>query len=344
MTDDRPDAGSDHDHREETVTFTFTHQGTPHEIIFPSDATISEIPPEIEDLLSIPPANQKLIVPRLGLLKPPFKDPNMPVSSLTGLSVRLLGSRPETIESLRDASKFAESRRVAPQSAKRPRKTTGGSGGVATLHDAQYTFLSVQALPSLPHPERSLSYLTRLKNDPGIRHAMAKHRFTVGLLTEMEPLSNTQVSHDGTSRLLGLNRNKGEVIELRLRTDAYDGYRDYRTVRKTLCHELAHNVHGPHDRAFWELCRAIERDVEAADWSSKGRTLGGEGYGLAEPAEDEVHDEGGWTGGSYVLGGKTEGQEGLSRREIMRRAAEARRGGVEKRGEGRDDSRDAGRS
>lgn len=50
----------------------------------------------------------------------------------------------------------------------------------------------------------------------------------------MDPLSNTQSSHEGTTRLLGLNRNRGEVIELRLRTDAYDGYRDYKTIRNTL--------------------------------------------------------------------------------------------------------------
>lgn len=332
--DTAPDHGA-----EETVTFTFTHEGTPHEIVFPSDATISEIPGEIEELLSIPPTNQKLLAPRHGLLKPPFKNPDMPVSALKGLSVRLIGTRPDKIESLQNASKAATSRRLAREaaSARRPRRAAP-AGGIATIHDAQYTFLAVRPLPGLPHPERSHEYLTRLKNDPGIRHAMAKHRFTVGLLTEMEPLSNTQVSHDGTSRLLGLNRNKGEVIELRLRTDAHDGYRDYRTVRKTLCHELAHNVHGPHDAKFWELCRQVERDVEAADWSARGRTLGEGGYGLADPAEDEVHDEGGWTGGSYVLGGRTEG-DGLSRREVMRRAAEER----QKKGDGGDNA-DAGRS
>lgn len=43
----------------------------------------------------------------------------------------------------------------------------------------------------------------------------------------MEPLSNTTSTHEGTTRLLGLNRNAGEVIELRLRTDAGDGYRAY---------------------------------------------------------------------------------------------------------------------
>ena len=69
----------------------------------------------------------------------------------------------------------------------------------------------------------------------------------------MEPLGNT--THD--SKTLGLNRNRGAVIELRLRTDWYDGWRDYKTVRKTLCHELAHIVWDGHGREFWDLTSII---------------------------------------------------------------------------------------
>ena len=137
------------------------------------------------------------------------------------------------------------------------------------------------------------------------------------------------------SRTLGLNRNQGEVIELRLRTDAYDGYRDYKTIRKTLCHELAHNVWGPHDRNFWELCKKIEREVERDDWRAGGKSVGDAEY--ADMPDEEVHDHGGWTGGEYVLGGGGGGGEtvvssaggtvqagNLSRREILAKAAEER--------------------
>lgn len=136
------------------------------------------------------------------------------------------------------------------------------------------------------------------------------------------------------SRTLGLNRNRGEVIELRLRTDAYDGYRDYKTIRKTLCHELAHNVFGPHDRDFWNLCNQIEKEVERDDWRSGGRSVGNEVY--YEPGEEEFMDHGGWIGGEFVLGGGSGGEQtvsssggevpagGLSRRDILARAAEER--------------------
>lgn len=144
----------------------------------------------------------------------------------------------------------------------------------------------------------------------------------------MNPIEHTQSNHEGTSRTLGLNRNAGEVIELRLRTDAYDGYRDYKTIRKTLCHELAHNVFGPHDRNFWDLCHQIEKEVEAADWKSGGHSLGNEEFHQGGGDEEEVHDHGGWEGGEYVLGagsGALAGQEqGMSRREILARAAEER--------------------
>lgn len=152
----------------------------------------------------------------------------------------------------------------------------------------------------------------------------------------MDPLSNTQSSHEGTTRLLGLNRNRGEVIELRLRTDAYDGYRDYKTIRNTLCHELAHNVHGPHDRKFWDLCHQIEREVQTADWKHGGHSVSSDDFYEPSP-EDDVPDHGGWTGGTYVLGGNGSGTgasgsvssaslntPGLTRRDVIARAAEER--------------------
>jgi hypothetical protein len=68
---------------------------------------------------------------------------------------------------------------------------------------------------------------------------MQKHRFYVGLLTELAPHE-----HPG---LLGLNVERGAIIKLRIRLDTYDGFRPYLEVRRVLCHELAHNVWDEHD-------------------------------------------------------------------------------------------------
>lgn len=68
---------------------------------------------------------------------------------------------------------------------------------------------------------------------------MQTNQLSVGLLTELAPHEHPE--------LLGLNVNAGQEIKLRIRTNAYDGFRLYADVRKVLCHELAHNVWGDHD-------------------------------------------------------------------------------------------------
>ncbi|KAK3345040.1 WLM-domain-containing protein [Neurospora tetraspora] len=257
-----------------------------------------------------------------SLLKTPDDD-NLPMQLYAGNSLRFMAPKKSALESLHAASASIAKREAALQAQRRmaykggqPSASSGSRGGIHTINgpssdsssgDTRFTFQTIRPLPHLPNPSRSLSFLNRLAADPGIRAAMRAHQFTVGLLTEMDPGQYTASNHEGTTRILGLNRNKGEVIELRLRTDAYDGYRDYKTIRKTLCHELAHNVHGEHDRQFWDLCKQIEREVERADYTKSGRVVGGEEYEYGGPApvnepddeEGAVYDHGGWTGGTY---------------------------------------------
>ena len=77
--------------------------------------------------------------------------------------------------------------------------------------------------------------------------------------------------------MLGLNKNKGQEIYLRLRTDDLKGFRKILTIKKVLYHELAHNEHSDHDDNFYMLMRQIEREVVDLDWrkSTKGHVLGG---------------------------------------------------------------------
>lgn len=306
---------------ESFLTVQISYRKTTYPFTLPSTATITDLSNEIAAALSVPVTNQKLFAPKLPLLKYPFKDPDMSISTLTDRTLTLMGAPTAEIEAVQDmaervahrhASRFASQRIVRPAARRQ------------AAEDLEYTFLKVLPLQGLPHPERSHKLLLRLKADPGIRATMRKHKFTVSLLTEMEPLSHTQTTHEGTSRTLGLNRNKGEVIELRLRTDAHDGYRDYKTIRKTLCHELTHNVHSPHDRNFWDLCHQIEREVQAADWKSGGNTIGESSrYALSgADEEDYAEDHGGWVGGEFVLGGAGSSTiAGLSRREVLAQAA-----------------------
>jgi hypothetical protein len=325
MTSDTPAISTDE------IQLTLTHHGKPVTLSFPQDATLADLSEHVSEDLYIPPSNQKfLISSKLGLQKPPFKDPSVLLSTFASKKITLMGSTNEEVSTLSASIKAAAApRRQGPVKAAMPARNTDRK---KLQEEAQYTFQTLRPLPYLPNPERSLRFLERLRDDAGIKAAMRTHKFSVPLLTEMDPAMHTTQE----SRTLGLNRNQGEVIELRLRTDAYDGYRDYKTIRKTLCHELAHNIWGPHDRNFWDLCKQIEREVDRDDWRSGGRSVGNQEF--YDPGEEEeVHDHGGWTGGEYVLGGGggttqmivssaggTVQAGNLSRRDILARAAEER--------------------
>ena len=311
----------------DTISLSFSHHGTSHTFDFPSDATISDLAEKIYSSLAIPQAHQKfMITPKLGILKYPFPNPILPLSLLVSKKIVLLAPLPSELSSLSDASAASKPRQRVSNAAK-PATPTRHRDWKKVQDEATYTFGTIIPLSYLPNPEKSLRFLQRLRDDAGIKATMRKHKFSVGVLTEMNPAEHT--THE--SRTLGLNRNKGEVIELRLRTDAYDGYRDYKIIRKTLCHELAHNVFGEHDRHFWDLTNAIEREVEENDWRSNGHALTNQEFYNPEDSgvEGEHMDGGGWTGGEFVLGGSNgslpiPAQQGLGRRELMARAAEER--------------------
>ncbi|KAF2221471.1 WLM domain-containing protein [Elsinoe ampelina] len=331
---------------EDLISLTIHYHKEPITLSLPSTSTIADLSALITIDFDIPPTSQKLLIsPKPGLLRPPFKDPNLLLSTLTTQKITLLGTPTSSVEALNTtlstirsraqarASALREARKVQPTKYRDPKQAQD---------EARYTFHSIRPLPYLPNPEKSQRFLERLANDPGIKASMRKHKFSVGLLTEMNPAEHT--THE--SKTLGLNRNAGEVIELRLRTDDYDGYRDYKVIRKTLCHELAHNVHGPHDRKFWDLFNVIEGEVSRGDWTRGGKSVGEEEFSRPgdEIGEDEI-DGGGWEGGSYVLG-KGEGsvQEGLSRREILAKAAEERMKRLGKQGgEGEGEASGSGR-
>jgi hypothetical protein len=310
----------DHESQEEEIEITIQHHGKPLVISLSPDATLTDLSNHVAEALSIPPSNQKFIItPKIGTLKPPFATDH-PLSTLTTKKIVLLGSASEDISKLSQTIAAASApRKLGPIKATQPARNRDWK---KVQDESTYTFHTIRPLTYLPNPDRSQRFLERLAQDPGIKASMRKHQFSVGLLTEMDPAMHT--THE--SRTLGLNRNRGEVIELRLRTDAYDGYRDYKTIRKTLCHELSHNVWGDHDRNFWDLTKAIEKEVDAGDWTRGGRSVGEEEFYNPNDGgvPDGNFDHGGWTGGEFVLGGGNGQGSGLSRREIAAQAAEER--------------------
>ena len=299
------------------------------------DETISQLAIRCADYIGADVSRITLFfMPKPGLLKHPFSDRPLSEVLAAKTRIKLVGTPNAEVKKLEDMGVQSRSSSRPTSSGAKPRVTANKYRGDwrKVQEEAQYTFHAIEPLNYLPNPEKSRRFLERLANDPGIKKSMRKHEFSVGLLTEMNPIEHTTSSLEGTTRTLGLNRNRGEVIELRLRTDAYDGYRDYKVIRKTLCHELSHNVWGEHDRNFWNLTKEIEKEVDRNDTLHGGHRLSNEEFYTPgdEYDEGEHVDGGGWTGGDFVLGRSKDAtaaaasEEGLSRREIMARAAMSR--------------------
>lgn len=173
----------------------------------------------------------------------------------------------------------------------------------------KYGFRRIETLPLLPDQAKAKSILQTLANDPGVLACMAKHKWNVGSLAELYPEGKVGESE---VCVMGLNRNKGQQILLRIRTDDLKGFRKMLSIRKVLYHELAHNVHSEHNGDFFQLMRQIERECNELDWT--------QGAGLSSAVDG---DEGNalYSGGSYRLGGGEASQSNVSVRELAARAA-----------------------
>ncbi|KAJ1999843.1 hypothetical protein GGI04_004396 [Coemansia thaxteri] len=163
----------------------------------------------------------------------------------------------------------------------------------------QHTFARLAPLPGLPREPQARALLQRLARDEGVVQVMRKHRYSVRELRELHPREQS---------ILGYNRNRGEVIALRLRTDDLDSFRDYAAIRDVLMHELAHMVWDAHDDNFHRLLRQLHADLDDLDWTRRGQTLSGR---LPPPASI---DGGALTSTGFVLGGSAPPPDDLESR------------------------------
>ena len=81
----------------------------------------------------------------------------------------------------------------------------------------------------------TLSPLRRIASDAGIVGILERRKWHIGALLDLGPVE---------VKLLGLNRNRGEQILLRLRRAPPDSnvFLPYSEIRDTMLHELAHCV------------------------------------------------------------------------------------------------------
>jgi len=288
---------------ESVVALQVSFRGQTIPITLPAESNLLALRQALEESTSIPPSHQKL------LSKGKQLQGDMPISTLSGSKLMLLGTAPTTITEINSHKPTIRTR--SPYAIKLP-----SSKPASSTPDSTYTFHRLVPLPHLPNAHLARDLLDRLVHDRGIIAIMKKYKWSVGALVEMDPAEHTYVDH----KTLGLNRNRGEVIELRIRTDEYAGFRQYRSIRNVLCHELTHNVHGPHDSNFWSLCKKLEREVVSLDPFSERGAHALSSEEVYEGEHDGEVDGGAWEGGTYTLGGQGV-DEGLSRRDILADAA-----------------------
>ncbi|CAI5537411.1 unnamed protein product [Closterium sp. Naga37s-1] len=163
-----------------------------------------------------------------------------------------------------------------------------------TLPKGPYTFHDFRTW-QLPGSEmrppvcEALALLHRLAADPGIVAVMHKHRWSVRLLSELPPEGLVGVS---PVCLLGFNKNRGEEVCLRLRTDDLRGFRKYLAIRRTLIHELAHMEVDEHNAQFKALDSKLSKEVEASDWTrsaSHSTSASSLSHLLSNPPPSSLH-------------------------------------------------------
>ncbi|TVU05290.1 hypothetical protein EJB05_48448, partial [Eragrostis curvula] len=277
--------------------------------------TVKEFGQLLQDLTSVKPDTLKLIVPQStnkgSKLIAPYSDSH---SGLTlneaaiceGKPIRMMGVFEDEIEEVSDNGQRPDLRIIgfAEEEQRLRQRSTGRPQISLKLPQGQYIFCDFRTLhlPGIelnPPPAEALKRMHMLACDPGIIAIMNKHKWRVGIMTEMAPVGYVGVS---PKCILGFNKNMGEEISLRLRTDDLKGFRKYESIKKTLLHELAHMVHSEHDAHFFALNKQLNEEAASLDWTkSGGHTLNGRK--IFDSYEDEFVLEPGMIAVGHKLGG-----------------------------------------
>jgi hypothetical protein len=245
--------------------------------------TFTQLSDEIQrHYTDVDPQTIKLLAPGKGIVHLTTQPPNTPLSTLLldhhkegAVVIKMLASSRTDVQSIRHAKDLPGMPSFEHELNRELNKSSTTTGGPPSPSSHQphiinksffgaFKTWNAQGI-SPPHSE-ALTLLKCLANDPGILSVMEKHRYKVGLLSEMPPAGKVGIS---PVCILGVNINKGQEISLRLRTDDCRGFRSYKRIKETLIHELAHMVHADHDVHFKELNSSLRKECDMADWTQK---------------------------------------------------------------------------
>lgn len=207
-----------------TLRLQVRHQGKTHILEYQRQASqvvMAQLQEDITACTDVPVENQRLSYRGrpAGSLDPAASLADVGIGG--GGPLLLFGSTAEAIAQMRRQDAAAE-RRLRARDAARTR--AGASFDPRDSSRVEYSFGHIEPLAhyanvaGAPSPAEAAGLLSRLATDPGIVGIMQRHRWSVGLLTELAPGEGTGHVDEGGALLLGLNTNKGQKIHLRLRT------------------------------------------------------------------------------------------------------------------------------
>ncbi|KAG8407450.1 hypothetical protein J3459_018482 [Metarhizium acridum] len=130
------------------VTITVSHRKHNYTFELAEDATVTDLFDEIAAALDIPVAHQKILVPKGPLLKSPFKQPSIPLTSLQGKTLTLLGCGAAEVQAVQDMSEKVAQRNAARMAQKAKMKhAQRRSQPRSSPEDAKYNLSPGQAAP-----------------------------------------------------------------------------------------------------------------------------------------------------------------------------------------------------
>uniref|UniRef100_A0A7N0TIP2 WLM domain-containing protein n=2 Tax=Kalanchoe fedtschenkoi TaxID=63787 RepID=A0A7N0TIP2_KALFE len=282
-----------------------------------SGASLGDLGRELHKLTSVSEDTMRLLMPKSSIagskLLHPFADGHSHLSLQEafleeGKAIRMMGATKDELDeiiknekaNLRIAGFDEEERRSRQRTLARTQIPLKLPQGIYVF--CEFRTLDLPGVELNPPPSEALKRMHRLAADPGIVAIMNKHHWRVGIMSEMAPEGYVGIS---SVCILGLNKNQGEEISLRLRTDDLKGFRKYEIIKKTLLHELAHMVYSEHDANFHALNSQLNKEALSLDWTrSRSQTLSRSAHSAHYDEEFDMED---CTSTSQKLGGDTSG-------------------------------------
>ncbi|KZV28324.1 hypothetical protein F511_16574 [Dorcoceras hygrometricum] len=290
-----------------------TWRGQKFKVEMNQDATLKDLGDHLQKVTNVKADTLRLLVSmgKSSTILYPFSDQHSGLSLeaasvLEGKAVRMMGVLDDEVNEVLQNAKVDHRIAGFDEEANRlMRKIPNQPYSKHKLPQGPYIFcdfrtLSLPGVELNPPASKALDLLHTLASDPGIVAIMNKHHWRVGILTEMAPIGYVGVN---PRCILGLNKNHGEEISLRLRTDDLHGFRKYESIKKTLLHELAHMVYSEHDANFYALDSQLNKEAATLDWTkSKGHTLTGSTHRVQFEEEFDINRN---ATSSQKLGGQT---------------------------------------